>query len=172
MLQLVIRGLIGGLVQVALYGVALLVPAGLVPGGTWYWSRALIFLAVYAVALEAFVLFLAVVAPASLRARVTAPASKEQPRADRIATAFLVLATLAWFVFVPLDVFVWHLLPAPSAGVSDLGAVIALIGFVVIMVAIHQNAFAIPIVEDQTHRDQDLDEAELCQRQPRTGHAV
>jgi hypothetical protein len=99
MLKQIVRGLVGGLLQLALFAVALVVPAGLVPGGTWYWPRALIFLGLYGVVLEAAVVTLAVVAPASLAARLSPPASKKQPTADRIATAFLVIATLGWFVF-------------------------------------------------------------------------
>jgi hypothetical protein len=34
MLKLIMKGLIGGLFQLALFAVALVVPAGLVPGGT------------------------------------------------------------------------------------------------------------------------------------------
>ena len=44
--MLILRGVIGGLLQVALFGSLLVVPAGLVAGGTWYWPRALLFLGV------------------------------------------------------------------------------------------------------------------------------
>ncbi len=156
MMKLIIRGLIGGLFQLALYAVALLVPAGLVSGGTWYWPRALIFLGLYGIGLAALVVTLTVVAPASLAARLTAPASVNQPQADRVATAFLVLSTLAWFAFVPIDVFYLKLLPPPSFSVALGGAAVALAGFAVISAAIYQNSFAIPIVEDQSDRAQAL----------------
>jgi protein-S-isoprenylcysteine O-methyltransferase Ste14 len=150
MLKLIMNGLIGGLVQVALFGLALLVPAGLVSGGTWYWRRGLIFLGVFGVVLETSVVILALVAPASLAARLRSPASKMQPVADRVATGALVLSTLAWFVFIPVDVFHLKLLPPPSLDVSLLGAALSLVGFAVIMAAIYQNSYAIPIVEDQS----------------------
>jgi protein-S-isoprenylcysteine O-methyltransferase Ste14 len=150
------KGLFGGLVQVALYAAALLLPAGWLSGGTWHWTRALAFLAVYAAALEGFVFLLAVWAPASLQARVRPPVSAAQPRADRYATAFLRLATLAWCIFVPVDVFSMKFLPAPSFTVSAVGAGVGIGGLVAIMAAIAQNAFAIPIVEDQTPRAQIL----------------
>ena len=143
---------------------ALLVPAGLVPGGTWYWPRGLIFLGLYGVVLEAAVVTLAVAAPASLAARLTAPASKQQPAADRLATAFLVLATLGWFVFVPLDVFDLKLLPAPPLAVSLGGAAVSLAGFAIILAAIYQNSFAIPIVADQSDRSQVLVDTGLYAR--------
>lgn len=164
MVKLIMKGLIGGLVQLALFGVALVVPAGLVSGGTWYWPRALGFLGLYGVVLEASVVTLAVVAPASLAARLSAPASTRQPPADRVATAFLVLATLTWFVFVPIDVFHLRLLPSPSLAVSLVGAALSLAGFAIIMTAIYQNSYAIPIVEDQSDRAQRLVDTGLYAR--------
>jgi protein-S-isoprenylcysteine O-methyltransferase Ste14 len=155
-LKLIMKGLIGGLLQLALFAVALLVPAGLVPGGTWYWPRGLIFLGLYGLVLETSVVILALAAPASLAARLRAPASKKQPVADRVATAFLVLSTLAWFAFVPIDVFHLRLLPPPSLQVSIGGAAISLVGFAITMAAIYQNTYAIPIVEDQSGRAQVL----------------
>jgi protein-S-isoprenylcysteine O-methyltransferase Ste14 len=164
MVKLVLKGLVGGLFQLGLYATALLVPAGLVTGGTWHWSRALLFLAVYGLALEGGVIALAVFAPASLAARLTAPVSRKQPVADRVATAFLVISTLAWFAFVPIDVFHLRLLGAPSFSVSLAGAVLAAGGLATIMMAIYQNSFAIPIVEDQSDRAQVLIEEGLYGR--------
>lgn len=63
--MLILKGLIGGLIQIALFGAFLVVPAGLVPGGTWYWTRALMFIGVYGFILEATIVALAVVAPAN-----------------------------------------------------------------------------------------------------------
>ncbi|MHC4505692.1 MAG: hypothetical protein ACYTFI_20495, partial [Planctomycetota bacterium] len=111
--MLLLKGLIGGLFQLTLFGALLIVPAGLVPGGTWYWERALVFLGVYGVILETCIVTLAVVAPASLEARLKAPVSKKQPVADRVVTAILILTGIAWFVAIPVDVFYWKLLPSP-----------------------------------------------------------
>src|SRR5689334_11288940 len=113
MLRLIVRGLTGGLIQVAIFAIALLVPAILVPGGTWRWPRALGFLALYAIIMEAAMIFLAVRAPASLAARLRPADRTQQPKADRTATLLLVASIIAWFAFVPLDVFTLKLLPAP-----------------------------------------------------------
>lgn len=164
MVKLIMRGLIGGLFQLALFAVALLVPAGLVPGGTWYWPRGLIFLGLYGVLLETSVVALAVMAPASLAARLTPPASKKQPAADHFATLFLVLSTLAWFAFLPLDVFHLKLFSPPTLQISLAGAALSLAGFAIIMAAIYQNSFAIPIVEDQSDRAQVLVDTGLYAR--------
>jgi protein-S-isoprenylcysteine O-methyltransferase Ste14 len=139
-----------------LFGAFLLVPAGLIPGGTYYWPRALLFLGVYGFILLATVAVLAVVAPASLEARLKAPASKKQPVADRIVTVFLILSFLAWLVSIPIEVFYLKLLPTPQFAVSVCGGVLSLVGFAIVIAATYQIAFAIPIVEDQTERGQVL----------------
>lgn len=164
MSKLILRGLIGGLLQLGVFAVAIIVPAGLVPGGTWHWPRALIFLAVYGVVLEVSVVALAVMAPASLEARLTAPASRTQPGADRLATLFLVMSIVAWFAFIPIDVFQLNLLPPPSLAASLIGGLASLAGFGIILTAIYQNSFAIPIVEDQSHRAQVLVDTGLYAR--------
>lgn len=154
--MLIIKGLVGGLFQLSLFSSFLIVSAGLVHGGTWYWERALIFVGVYGLILEAAIVTLAVVAPASLEARLKAPASKTQPVADRVVTAILMLTFLGWFVFIPVDVFYLKLLPTPHFALSVCGAVLSLFGFAIIIAAIYQNSFAIPIVEDQSERGQTL----------------
>lgn len=154
--MLILKGLTGGLFQLALFGILLIVPAGLVSGGTWYWQRALLFIGVYGFILGAIIVWLAVVKPASLEARLKAPASKKQPAADRVVTAFLGLSLLAWFVFIPIEVFYLRLLPPPQFAVSVFGAVLALAAFVIMIAAIYKNSFAISTVEDQAERGQVL----------------
>jgi hypothetical protein len=97
-----IRGLLGGLFQLVLFGSLLVVPAGLVPGGTWCWPRALMFVCAYGVIIETTIVAMAVWAPASLEARLKSSASGRRPAADRVVTAVLFLGILAWFVS-----FVW-----------------------------------------------------------------
>jgi protein-S-isoprenylcysteine O-methyltransferase Ste14 len=154
--MLMIRGLIAGLIQLVLAGVFLIVPAGLVPGGTWSWERALIFLAVYGFILEAAIVTLAVVAPARLEAVLKPPVSQKPPVPEQVVTVIMVLTFLGWAVFIPVDVFYLKLLPAPAFAVSVCGAVLSLLGFAIVVAAVYQNSFAIPIVEDQSDRGQTL----------------
>ena len=134
--MLILRGLIRGLFQVALFGSLLVVPAGLVPGGTWYWPRALLFLGVYGCVLVVSIVALAIKAPASLEARLKPLASKKQPFADRLVTLGGLLWGVGWFVSIPIDVFFWKLLPAPGFVASGFGAVLTAVGFAIIMAAI------------------------------------
>jgi len=154
--MLIIKGLIGGLLQLALFSAFLIIPAGLVPGGTWYWERALIFIGVYGFVLEATIVVLAVVAPTNLEARLKAPASKTEPLADRIITAIFMVTFLGWLVFIPVDVFYLKLLSKPPFFVSACGGALFLLGHAIVITVIYENEFAVPIVEDQTERGQTL----------------
>jgi len=144
---LIAKGLIGGLFQVALFAALLLIPAG-----TWEWPRAIQFLIGYGVVVEISTVALAIANPASLEARLEGPVSRKQPMADRIATGLLIAAILGWFIFIPIDVFHLQLLPTPSLVVSVFGAMIGLAGYCIVMIALYQNQFAVPIVRDQSER--------------------
>jgi protein-S-isoprenylcysteine O-methyltransferase Ste14 len=149
--MLVLRGLIGGLIQLALFAAMLLIPAG-----TWHWPRAIYFLVAFGLVNSVSIVALARLAPASLEARLTAPSAASQPMADRVVTPLLILSLLAWFVFIPVDVFRLRLLPLPPVQLSALGAVVSLAGYAIIWTTLLQNAFAAPIVKDQSERGQVL----------------
>lgn len=158
-MALILRGLIGGLFQVGLVGAALLIPAG-----SWDWPRATQFLVVYAVVNSISIVALARYSPDSLEARLEAPASATQPLADRIITPLFILSLLGWLAFIPIDVFRLQLLPPPRVGVCTLGAVIGVIGYAFIWTTLFQNAFAAPIVRDQSERGQVLIDSGLYGR--------
>jgi protein-S-isoprenylcysteine O-methyltransferase Ste14 len=149
--MLVLRGLIGGLVQIALIGALLLIPAG-----TWNWPRAIQFLVVYGLVNSVSIVTLARLTPASLEARLMAPTAKSQPMADRVITSFLIVSLLAWFSFIPIDVFRLRLLSPPPVEVWVLAAALLLAGYGFIWTTLFQNAFAAPIVTDQSERGQVL----------------
>jgi protein-S-isoprenylcysteine O-methyltransferase Ste14 len=147
--MLIVRGLFGGAFQVALIGTMLLVPAG-----TWDWPRAIQFLVGYSIVMCVSILALGLLAPASLEARIGAPVAKSQPRADKVASAFLFLSLFAWFVFIPIDVFHLRLFAPPTLWVSICGVVLLVAGYAILLTAMFQNAFAAPIVKDQSERGQ------------------
>jgi len=154
--MLIIKGLLGGVFQVAVLALFLIVPAGLVPGGTWLWERALIFLAVYGVILEIVIVAFAVKAPDSLRARLEIRTSGGQSSGERMVNGLLIPVLGAAMAFIPVDVFYLKLLPPPQLGVSVAGGVLVLVGFAIVAAAIYQNSFAVPRVEDQSERGQTL----------------
>jgi protein-S-isoprenylcysteine O-methyltransferase Ste14 len=157
--MLVVRGLLGGLFQLALFASLLLVPAG-----TVHWPRAIQFLLAYGIVLFASTIWLGIVAPFSLEARLEPAINKKQPIADRFATAFIGVAVGGWMVFIPIDVFRLQLLPAPSLGVSVCGAAVGAAGFAIVLTALYQNSFATPVVRDQSERGHTLVDTGLYAR--------
>ena len=155
-MKLLLRGLLGGSVQLALFAALILVPAGLLPGGTWSWERGQLYIVGYGLAMFTAVTTLALFAPRSLEARLNRPPRTDQPPADRVITALIISTSLAWFVFIPIDVFYLKLISAPPLGISAAGGVLALAGYVFVIVTIYQNAYAIPVVADQTDQGQTL----------------
>jgi protein-S-isoprenylcysteine O-methyltransferase Ste14 len=157
--MLLIRGLLRVVIQVVVFGAILLLPIG-----TWDWPRAIQFLIAFGVISLASTVALAVLAPASLEARVNRSATKDQPRADKVATLFLAIVHIAWFVLIPNDVFRWQVFPEPSVVVAALGAVLCLLGYGIMLTSVWQNAYATPIVGDQEGRDQTLVDTGLYAR--------
>ena len=149
--MLVLKSLVGVAFQLALFAALLFLPAG-----TWDWPRAVQFLVFYGIVVTVAVFVLARIAPRGLEARLLAPVAKSQPVADRIATPLLVLTFIAWFVFIPIDVFRLQLLPSPTLLVSVLGAAISIVGLGIALMTHYQNEFVAPIVKDQSERGQVL----------------
>jgi protein-S-isoprenylcysteine O-methyltransferase Ste14 len=149
--MLLVRGILRVAMQVVFFGAVLFLPIG-----TWEWPRALQFLVAFGAISLASTLALARLAPASLEARVKRGATRDQPRADRVATLFLALFHVAWFLMIPNDVFRWQLLPRPSLGVGVFGAVLCLVGYGIMLAAVWQNSYATPVVGDQSEREQAL----------------
>jgi protein-S-isoprenylcysteine O-methyltransferase Ste14 len=155
-MKLLLRGILGGAVQLALFAALILVPAGLLPEGTWSWERGQLYVVGYGIVMFTAVVTLALVAPRSLEARLNRPSRRDQPPADRVITALIIWTSLAWFVFIPVDVFYLRLFPPPPLPVSAVGGLLAVAGYVFVIVTIYQNAYAIPVVADQTDRGQTL----------------
>ncbi|MBT8397282.1 MAG: isoprenylcysteine carboxylmethyltransferase family protein [Gemmatimonadetes bacterium] len=149
--MLMIRGIIRVLIQVLVFGAFLFLPIG-----TWQWPRALQFLAVMGVLSLISTVAMAWLVPASLEARVKRGAAKNQPRADRLVSLVLAILHIAWFILLPNDVFRWQLLPKPGMAMATVGAVLALMGYGIMLTSVWQNAYATPIVGDQSERKQVL----------------
>jgi len=153
--MLVLRGLAGALFQLVVIGTMLIVPAGIF-AGEWGWVRGWQYVAVYGVMLFPATVALALFAPASLEARMRAPASAEQPRDDKIASAILFTALPLYMIFLPLDALIWQLLGTPSELVSIAGLAVSIVGYLFVAWTVFKNSFAIPIVEDQSEAGQVL----------------
>ena len=154
--MLVIKGVIGSLFQTAIIGALILLPAW-----TWQWTEANQFLICYAILSMFSAVFLALKAPASLEARMEMPMNETQPLSDRIATTFLLVFLLGWFLFIPIDVFYLKLLATPQPMIQILGGILSLFGYGIMLLALYQNEFATPVVRDQSERGHELRDAGL-----------
>jgi len=146
-----IKGLIGATLQIAFFGALLLIPAG-----TWQWTEANQFLYCYGFLTLVSTVFLAIKAPRSLEARMEMPMNESQPLSDRIATTFLLVFLVGWFVFIPIDIFHLKLLAPPQHSISILGGAASLLGYGIMLTALYQNEFATPVVRDQSERGHEL----------------
>ena len=147
----VIKGVVGSLFQTAIIGALILLPAW-----TWQWTEANQFLICYAILSVFSAVFLALKAPASLEARMEMPMNETQPSSDRIATTFLLVFLVGWFVFIPIDVFYLKLLAPPQQMIQILGGILSLFGYGIMLLALYQNEFATPVVRDQSERGHEL----------------
>ena len=146
-----IKGLIGATLQIAFFGALLLIPAG-----TWQWTEANQFLYCFGFLTLVSTVFLAIKAPRSLEARMEMPMNESQPLSDRIATTFLIVFLVGWFVFIPIDIFHLKLLAPPQHSISILGGAASLLGYGIMLTALYQNEFATPVVRDQSDRGHEL----------------
>jgi len=145
--MLLIKGLVRWFFQLAFFAAVFLIPAG-----TWHWPKAIQILIGFGLLSLIIIIALARWAPASLEARVQRGAARNQPAADRVASALPGVFNLAWFVFIAVDANRLHLLPKPPLWVAVSGAALFFAGYAIMTAAVSQNAFAAPIVGDQTER--------------------
>ena len=153
--MLIIKGLIGGLFQVVMFAVLLLIPAGLLPGGTWVWKRAIYFLIGYGIFVEILIVWLCIVAPAGIEARFKkAPKDAKRPKEDKILSLLLGIFMFAVIIVIPLDVFYLQLLPKPDLIWSIIGVVLIIFGLLFNAGSLYANAFITPALQDQTDQGQ------------------
>lgn len=79
---------------------------------------------------------------------------KGQPLWDRILVILLIVSYVGQVVFIPLDVFRFHLMSKPGAFVSFVGLVLYVIGWWVLTLAMKVNPFAVTVVRLQEERHQ------------------
>ena len=139
----------GVLSNVAIFGGLLFLPAG-----TLHWWRAWVFVGVVFVGAVASTVSLFRVNKDLLEERFKPPLQKGQPLADKIVVVLLITSFVSVIVFIPLDVFRFHLIPKPAKLVSSLGLVLFMLGWWIMTLALRENAFAAPVVKHQEERKQ------------------
>jgi protein-S-isoprenylcysteine O-methyltransferase Ste14 len=141
---------IGGVVfNVAFYALLLFVPAR-----TLHWRRAWVFLAVTAAVMAAAVFSNLPDNTDLFSQRAKGVIQKGQPLWDRVLVILLVLSYVGQLVFIPLDVFRFHLVPKPGGLISFLGLALYVSGWWIMTLAMKANPFAVPVVRLQKERHQ------------------
>jgi protein-S-isoprenylcysteine O-methyltransferase Ste14 len=139
----------GGVFNVAFFALLLFVPAG-----TLRWWRGWVFLAV-TVAVMAVAIFSIFPDNAGLFSqRAKGIIQKGQPLWDRVVVVALVVSYMGQLVFIPLDVFRFHLAPQPNPVVSFLGLALYVAGWWIMTLAMKVNPFAVTVVRLQEERHQ------------------
>src|SRR5207253_582567 len=136
-----VRKLILGVVwNLAIFGAMLFLPAG-----TLHWWRAWVLMGVLLVSTVATMVGVLRTRPGLLKERSKGLIQKGQPWVDRMIVVAFVAAYVGSFVFIPLDVFEFHMLPMPGVWVSSLGLVLVVVGWLIITLVFRENAFAAPV---------------------------
>jgi hypothetical protein len=128
------------IVNVAMFGGVLFLRAG-----TLEWWRAWVFFEVVFIGAVASTVTLYRVNRDVLETRFKPPVQTGQPLADKIVVLLLIAAFLGLMVFIPLDVFRFHLMAKPGVLVSLPGLVLVVAGWWIMTLALKANAFAAPV---------------------------
>ena len=135
--------------NIAFYALLLFVPAG-----TLHWWRAWVFLVVTVAVMVVAILTILPDNSGLFSERARGVVQKGQPLWDRVLVILPVVSFVGQIVFIPLDVFRFHLAPKPSGLVSCLGLALYVAGWWIMTLAMKVNPFAVPVVRLQEERHQ------------------
>ena len=139
----------GVVFNVAFYALLLFGPAC-----TLHWWRAWVFLAVTVVVMALAIFSILPDNAGLFTQRAKGIIQKGQPLWDRVFVILLVVSYIGQIVFIPLDVFRFHLVSKPGELVSFLGLALYVAGWWIITLAMKVNPFAVPVVRLQEERHQ------------------
>jgi len=135
--------------NVAIFAVLLFFPAA-----TLDWWRAWLFIGVVFIGTVGAMVSLSRDHEGLLKERLKSPIQKGQPLADKIIVVLYLAAFSGLVIFIPLDVFRFHLMGKPGTVVSSLGLALVVAGWWLAYLGLRENAFAAPVVKYQEERQQ------------------
>jgi protein-S-isoprenylcysteine O-methyltransferase Ste14 len=147
--MLIVKSILRIILGVTFFALLLFLPAA-----TLHWWRAWLLLGVVFMGMVAAVVNLARGHEGLLKERLKSPVQKGQPLADKIIVVLYIAAFSGLIVFIPLDVFRFHLMDKPGTLVSSLGLVLFLAGWWTVYLALRENSFAALAVKHQEERQQ------------------
>jgi protein-S-isoprenylcysteine O-methyltransferase Ste14 len=142
----IFRWVVSLFIQMAIFG-------GLL-AGTLRWWRAWVLLGVVLVAGIAILALLFSGREDLLYARCKSLLQRREPRADKRVLLLTVAACLGMIVFIPLDVFRFHLMGIPGAVVSSSGLVLFATGWWILFLALRENPLAARVAKHQKDQRQ------------------
>ena len=145
--MLIFKLIVGIVIQMAILGGLLFVPAG-----TLAWWRAWLLLCILFAGSVASTAGLFPGRKDLLRERLKSPIQKGQPLADKIVLMLMIISFYGLIMFIPMDVFRFHLMDKPGMLVSSLGLFLFLAGWGIVFLALRENIFAAPVVKLQEER--------------------
>ena len=113
-----------------------------IPAGTLHWWRAWVFLAVTVGVMVGAIFSIFPDNSDLFSQRAKGVIQKGQPLWDRVLVILLVVSYVGQLVFIPLDVFRFHLMPKPGGLVSFLGLALYVAGWWIMTLAMKVNPFA------------------------------
>lgn len=147
-----LRGLWAGLTAVLPLALPLLISASLAPGREVILPRALWLLGCLAAVTTVAKVAMALLRPANLEMRGQSPVAaraRKQPLIDAVGVVAYLLYLVGWFAFIPLDVGILHLAPPPPPWAGAIGFGVAMLGVVIATLAVWENVFATPAIQEQ-----------------------
>ena len=153
--MLIIKGLIASFFESMVFTILLIIPAGLLPNGTWFWPRAIIFCSVYFIISIVCIFYINSVAPAGLETRLKiAPKDEKRAESDKILLPLLEFTIIVIFVGIPIDRFALELLPRPGLFGSIIGVGMIVAGISIKIGSMVANAYISTTIQDQTEEGQ------------------
>ena len=139
----------GVVFNIAFYALLLFLPAG-----TLHWWRAWVFLGVTALVMVTAIYSILPDNAGLFSERARGIIQKGQPLWDRMLVILLVISFVGQILFIPLDVFRFHLAPKTSGLISFFGLALYVGGWWIITLTMKVNPFAVPVVRLQRERHQ------------------
>ena len=143
-----VKTFFGILFQTALLGAFLYLPAL-----TLNWADALLFLSIHFLITILASVYLLIVKPASIEARMNYD-SEAQPKEDRLATVLMLSAIAVGLSLAPIDIFHLNLSSTFQGNIKNIGLGFYIIGMLLVMASMNANEFAETTVNIQEERGQ------------------
>jgi protein-S-isoprenylcysteine O-methyltransferase Ste14 len=121
--------------------------------GSWHWTQAWAFLAIFVVGTALFTVWLLPRDPALLASRLGPLVQRGQPLWDKVFLLAFITLWCGWLAFMGMDARRWHTSHVPG-WLNVVGGLLVVAGFLATALVLRENSFAAPVVRVQRERGQ------------------